>query len=302
MKVNDELKISNQRTMTSSEKASTAGNSESEVPKRIGANLGFLSKEAYNLLRTNLMFSFPDDNSDSGKIIGITSCIPHEGKSTVALNLAYSLAENNYRVIAVECDFRRPSFAKLLNLPRRAGLSNFLTNRKKSVIYQNMMHTNLSIIFAGDTPPNPSELLGSPQMKVILDMLAQKYDFVIVDMPPVISVSDPLVLSKYLDGVIMVVRHNYTSRKDVAETIRQLKFANTRILGFVYNDYIEKDAFGSGYRNKYYGKYGKYYRKSSDTDVKTSDTNVNVKKEKTSNTDKFSSRVEVADMPDSLEK
>lgn len=201
--------------------------------QKIGKELNFASLEAYNLLKTNLSFSLPDN--DSGKVIGITSPCPQEGKSTTSLNLAYSLAEAGYKVLLVDADMRRPSVSKTLDLPRSPGLSNMLAEDTDNAIRSGVLTENLSVLLSGDIPPNPSELIGSKRMEKLIEGLRAEYNYIIVDLPPVISVSDPIAMSKNIDGMIIVVRHGHTRRSDVIETMRQIRLVNVNVLGFVYN-------------------------------------------------------------------
>ena len=201
--------------------------------QKIGKELNFASLEAYNLLKTNLSFSLPDN--DSGKVIGITSPCPQEGKSTTSLNLAYSLAEAGYKVLLVDADMRRPSVSKALDLPRSPGLSNVLAEDTDNAIRSGVLTENLSVLLSGDIPPNPSELIGSKRMEKLIEGLRAEYNYIIVDLPPVISVSDPIAMSKNIDGMIIVVRHGHTRRSDVIETMRQIRLVNVNVLGFVYN-------------------------------------------------------------------
>lgn len=202
---------------------------------KIGKDLDFASSEAYKLLRTNIMFSVPD--KQGGKVIGVTSPCPQEGKSTTSLNLSYSLAEAGNKVILIDADMRRPSISKMLDLPKSPGLSNILTNGDKDAINIGMLHENLSIMFSGEIPPNPSELISSENMKALIEEFRENYDYVVIDLPPVTAVSDPLVMSKNIDGLAIVVRHGHTRRRDVMETLRQLKLVNAKILGFIFNGY-----------------------------------------------------------------
>ncbi len=211
------------------------GESKNKKDKaKLGEELSFAAKEAYNLLRTNISFAFPD--TDGGKVLGISSASPHEGKSTTAINLAYSLAEDKNRVLLIDADMRRPSICmKIDALDMAPGLSNALVANDQVKINKGILHSNLDILTSGDIPPNPSELIGSQKMKGFLDDCRQKYDYVIVDLPPVLSVADTLAISKYIDGVVVVVRHENSKRKDISEAVRQLEFANAKIIGFVYN-------------------------------------------------------------------
>ena len=201
--------------------------------RSFGKDLDFASIEAYNLLRTNLTFSMPDNVS--GKVIGITSPCPEDGKSTTSINLSYVLAEAGNKVLLVDADMRRPSLAKNVDLPMVPGLSNYLVENAENAIHKGVFHENLSIMLSGEIPPNPSELIGSEKMKCFVEELREKYDYVIFDLPPVNAVSDPLVMSKNIDGMIVVVRHRHTRHRDVSEAVRQLDLVGAKMLGFVYN-------------------------------------------------------------------
>lgn len=221
----------------------------------LGKNLSFAASEAYKLLRTNLMFALADSDSSS-KVIGMTSSVRGEGKSTTALNLAYSLAEAGMHVLIIEADLRLPTICKRLRLNGSRGISNLLVGMSKGseVIQPSGLHENLWVLPAGDIPPNPSELLGSERMQVTIEVLQQDFDFILLDLPPVTAVSDPLVVSSLLDGMILVVRQDYSNRRMLAETVRQLKFSGVKILGFVMNS----SSSGNG-QKKYYKKYGYGY-------------------------------------------
>lgn len=204
------------------------------VAQKIGKDLDFASAEAYRLLRTNLSFSLPD--KASGKVIGITSACPQEGKSTTSVNLSYTLAEAGYKVLLIDADMRRPSVSKMLNQPSSPGLSNLLTDECENIIRSGVLVDNLSVLFSGDIPPNPSELISSDKMARSIEAFANEYDYVIIDLPPVIAVSDPLAMSKNIDGMVVVVRHGHTKKSDIMEAMRQLELVGANVLGFVYND------------------------------------------------------------------
>ncbi len=200
---------------------------------KIGSELDFASKEAYNLLRTNISFAFPD--KVGGRVIGVTSACPQEGKSTASMNLSYSLAEAGNKVFLMDADMRRPSICGTLSLPMSNGLSNLLSGGENVTLHKGTMHSNITVLTSGDIPPNPSELIGSNKMKDILEQYRKEYDYVVIDLPPVLSVSDAVAISKYVDGMVVVVRNGSTRRRDVVEVVRQLDYAEAKILGFVYN-------------------------------------------------------------------
>lgn len=217
--------------------------SNSENPaQKFGKELDFAAVEAYNLLRTNLSFALPD--IEGGKVIGISSPAPQEGKSTASINLSYSLAEAGSKVILVDADMRRPSIAKNLKIERTPGLSNLLASPSVDAVHEKVLHDNMSVLPAGVIPPNPSELIGSEAMKHLTGELRKKYDYVIIDLPPVNLVSDAIAVSRYTDGIIIVVRHCHTKRREVSEAVRQLKLVDAKILGFLYNGvYVVKEHY-----------------------------------------------------------
>ncbi len=214
----------------------------------------FQIREAYKTLRTNILFSLPDE--DGNKII-ITSALASEGKSTSCINTAISFAETNKKVIVVDCDLRRPNVANLLDIPAKPGLTNVLVriNALDDVIRKNV-RPNLDILPSGDIPPNPSELLDSERMKNLVETLGERYDYVFFDTPPVLSVTDTAILTRYCSGVLMLAHYNSTDRNALAAAVEQLTLANAKILGGIMCG-IEADS--DNYKSRY-GKYGKYGR------------------------------------------
>ncbi|WP_249030533.1 CpsD/CapB family tyrosine-protein kinase [Tannockella kyphosi] len=216
-------------------------------------NIPFAITEAYKMLRTNIDFSFTEDIKCP--VIGITSAIKGEGKTATSINLAYALAETNKKVLFIEADMRLPSVSKYLKVSMKDGLSSILTGVQKntvSCIVSDKTFSNLNFIFSGPIPPNPAELLNSNSMKKVLEVLKEEYDYIIVDLPPVSVVSDPVIVSKYTDGMVIVSRQDYSEKKALNHAIYQLKFVNAKILGIVYRGYKEA-SFG------YSKKYGKGY-------------------------------------------
>lgn len=223
-----------------------------------GPNLNFATTEAYKLLRTNIMFSFPDEGL--GKVIGVTSAVQSEGKSSTACNTAYALSEAGCRVLLLEGDLRRPSVGSKLTVARTPGVTNLLTSRGdyKEMIQKCTLAPKLDILTSGDIPPNPSELLSSNRMARLIEQLRQEYDYIVVDLPPITVVSDGLAMSRFLDGVVMVVRAGVSDQQMLAEALRQLEMVNVRILGFVYrNNSVGGQKYGKKYSSKYYSEYGK---------------------------------------------
>lgn len=222
---------------------------------KFGEDLDFASKEAYNLFRTNLAFSFPN-YGDRCRIVGITSPCPQEGKSYTSINLCYSLAKDGMKVLLIDADMRKPSIAQKLDMKLAPGLSNrLIQDDLKDVIHEGVLHPNLSVMTAGSIPPTPSELIGSEAMGALIQELSKSYQYIVVDLPPVLMVADPLIVSKYLDGVVIVLRHRQTRHSDIKETVRQLKFVQAKIFGFVYNEYASDRSGYYYYRKNNYGYY-----------------------------------------------
>lgn len=225
--------------------------------KTFGKGLNFMSAEAFRLLRTNVLFALPFTSLTNGqtcRVIGVTSSLSGEGKSTTALNLAYVLAESGRKVLLIEGDMRLPTISKRLGLEKKIGLSNLLVGlcEEEEALRPSGIQDQLWVMSAGETPPNPTELLGSGRMRSAIDSLGKQFDFIILDLPPVNEVSDALVVSRLTHGMIMVVRQGYATRSSVAEAMRQMSHVDVKVLGFVmtYSD-------GQGKKHKGY-KYGKY--------------------------------------------
>lgn len=230
-------------------------NTDENCQKIINKDTRFDVKEAYNELRTNLMFSIP---SSKTKVVSVTSSIASEGKSTTCLNTAISFADIYGKTIVVDCDLRRPNVDKLLGIGNKKGLSNLLVNDCKfdEAVFKTE-YKNLDALIAGNIPPNPTELLSSDAMAKLIDELKEKYEYIFLDTPPINIVIDASILVKHVDGVVVVVRQQMAEKKMLQEAVKKLKFANAKILGFVLNDVPSV--------NKRYatGKYG-YSRYSSD--------------------------------------
>lgn len=224
----------------------------------------FAYAEAYKTLRTNL--SFASISKQYKKII-ITSAIPNEGKSTVAINLAFTLAESDAKVLLIDCDLRNPTLRRLLRVsPKyKGGLTALLTGTAelKDCIF-NYPKMKCDVLLAGTTLPNPVELLSSPQMKELLDRLSKEYDYIICDTPPVSVVTDAAALSRFCDGVILVVRQKVSTRDQVWAAKRNLDAVQANVIGTILSCYDMSDDTQA--INPYYGGY--YHYGSSDTKKK----------------------------------
>ena len=225
-----------------------------EIQKTLHKNLEFIASEQYRLLRTNIKFTVPADVKCP--IIGVTSSIRGEGKSTTAVNLSYVLANKGHKVLLVDGDLRIPSIAKKMGVKSTPGLTDLLIGSSADIAsWKSEIHKNWYILPSGEIPPNPSELLGSKRMENVLNVLSEHFDYIIVDLPPVNIVSDAMAISSYITGMIIVIREGYTSKKDLDRCMRQIKLSNVNILGCVMNESEEGSAS--------YSKYGRYKRSRS---------------------------------------
>ena len=216
----------------------------------------FFVKEAYKALRTNLIFSLTETG---GKVILITSSGAAEGKSTSCLNLAITFADMGAKVCVVDCDLRKPSISRLCEEKGSPGLSNVLVNLNKlPEVIRKSKYNNMDVIYSGEIPPNPAELLSSNKMEEVLRELAQQYDYVFVDTPPVNVATDASLLAVKANGVLLVVRQGKTTNDELAEAIQQLEFVKARIIGMLFNDTkITSNKKGRYMRKDYY--YKNYY-------------------------------------------
>ncbi len=212
--------------------------------------------EAYKTIRTNLMFAIP--KAGCKKII-VTSSVPKEGKSTSVTNLAISLAQANARVLLIDCDMRKPFVHKIFKMKAIPGLSDVLGGLcGLADAIQATQYPSLMVICAGTIPPNPGELLGSAVMADMIAFLDSKFDYILLDTPPVNLVSDTLSLTKIADGVVMVARQDVTLHPEFAKALNSLEFAGAKVAGVIMND-VESGR-GYGYKKyRYDKKYQGYY-------------------------------------------
>jgi len=204
--------------------------------------------EQFRTIRTNIQFSAVDKQLQS---ILVTSSEPSEGKSTIALNLAVVWAKQGQKVVVLDADLRRPTIHRTFRNLHLAGLSNYLShNAEYEAIIQQSGIDNLAVVTSGPIPPNPAELLNSNRLDGLLQQLKVDFDVIILDAPPVNTVSDGRLLSSKTDGVILVVPQGIAEKGSVMHAVEQLKKAHANILGTILNHFKATKTAG------YYG--GRY--------------------------------------------
>ncbi len=196
-------------------------------------NDNFAVREAYKTLRTNVRFCLQGEGC---KRICVTSAISGEGKSIAFLNLAISIAEAGQKVLLIDADLRRPAVARLTGETAAPGLSNILASLAKTEdAIRKEIYPNLDIIFSGDIPPNPSELLGTDAFRELIDKMSQQYEYILVDAPPVNVVSDACIIASCVDGVLVLVRQGRSRKDFVKQAVNNLQLTGAKVLGFVLN-------------------------------------------------------------------
>ena len=222
----------------------------------VGDNASFQFNEAYKSLRTNLEFLAA--TSDCKSIL-VTSSIPTEGKTNVAVNLAYTMAAAGKKVILLDCDLRNPSVARGFCLENGAGLTEYL---RGEAAYPQIVRPsgveNLSLVLAGRPAADAAELLAGPACKALIGACRCAFDYVILDTPPAALLADASELASLADGALLTVRQGYASRAQVLEGAQALSESRLPILGCVLNYAAGGTALG-GYYGYGYGRYGGHY-------------------------------------------
>ena len=210
----------------------------------------YFYEEAIKTLRTNIQFSGIDI-----KTIVVTSCYPNEGKSDVTFQLALEIGKMGKKVLVVDADIRKSAYVSRYQIKERiSGLSQYLSGQRREadIIYRTNFE-GVDMIFAGPTAPNPSELLEQESFSQLLGSLREKYDYVLIDTPPIGNLIDAAIAAKQCDGAILVIESGTVSRRTALKAKEQLEMSGCRLLGAVLNKVdVRKD--------KYYSKYSYYYK------------------------------------------
>ncbi|SHE82216.1 CpsD/CapB family tyrosine-protein kinase [Caloramator proteoclasticus] len=209
--------------------------------------------ESYRTLRTNIQFSSFDKDI---KTIVVTSSAPGEGKSTTIGNLALVMAQSGKRVLLIDADLRKPTVHKKFKLSNQTGLTNILIEDKNPFEVIQKYSDNLYILTSGILPPNPAEVVASNKLRNFINEMKNHFDYILLDSPPVIAVTDAQILSSFLDGVILVVSSGEAEKELVKKAKDLLDKVNANIIGVVLNKLELKSRKGYGYYYYYYGEEG----------------------------------------------
>jgi len=210
--------------------------------------------EAYRLLQLNFSFLNPDRKL---RTLLVTSSEPSAGKTLTALNIAQFYAREGTKTIVIDCDLHRPKIHRALKLSQEPGLTNFLISKSTGfdsytqIIDNEIFNNNLAVMTCGTLPPNPSEILRSKRMEELINELNDSYEFVILDAPPIISVTDSLILGQDVDGVLLVLRSGKTNREVAIKAKKILEDSQVNIVGTLLNDIDLKSNYGY-YKDYYY--------------------------------------------------
>jgi len=213
-----------------------------------------LVRESIQSLRTALIFA---DKAKPTSTILFTSSTPKEGKSTTLANLGRALAAGGERTILLDCDFRVPTLSHIFQVPRDRGIASYMLEEEETWPrhIRAGVEENLDLFPTGPLPPNPTDILVSPRLSTLLHLLKREYDWILVDSPPVTSMSDATLLSDRVDGVVFVIRYDHVDQRTVRRALESLQAVGARILGTVLN---AVDIRKPGYRDYFYGRYAYY--------------------------------------------
>lgn len=209
---------------------------------RVGPKAPFSFVEAYKTLRTNLEF-ISASNNNKCQVILVTSSVPMEGKSNVAINLAITLAAGNKKVLMVDCDLRKGALTRYMGLNQtKKGLTNYFTGQctMKEALYIDKT-SNCVIMPSGPLSPAPAELLMGEKTRLAFDEMREEFDYIIVDAPPSVVVTDAAVISRLSDGVVIVVCPGLTTIQQAQQTKKNLEAVNAHVIGVIMNGCSAKE-------------------------------------------------------------
>ena len=244
-------------------------------------NLPFEVREAFRSLKASLCVSLPKKENGEGIALLVTSASPEVGKTTVSVNLSLMFAESNVKVLLIDADTRKGRVARYFETNAKPGLVDCISGQASLEEVTHVYNEKISYITCGSHSPRPYELLESNVTKNLLSELKKQYDYIIIDTPPVLLLSDALALIPETDGTIVVCRHRSSHVNDIAKTLNTLRFAKANILGVVVNDYtpLEKSRKGYGNYHYYAREYAAYYKEAEAEQEAEAKVDVDVEQE-----------------------
>lgn len=228
--------------------AENNGFSKSDPKKILCQNSPFAVKEAYNAIRTNLLFT---QQGEKCPIFVVTSPTANNGKTINSINLAVSFAQMGKRTLLIDADMRNPTIHRMFSISVKNGLSEIIAGLTDNISVSKTDVENLSVLTAGKIPPNPAELLSSARMDKLLEFVKEHYDCVFIDTPPINLVTDSTIFAQKVTGYIVIVKTDTTNTHDVKTTVTNIEQIDGNILGFILNDVNSE-------KKKYYSYYRKY--------------------------------------------
>ncbi len=219
-----------------------------DTKKILSAESSFSVKEAYNAIRTNLLFT---QKGEKCPIFVVTSPTANNGKTINSINLAVSFAQMGKRTLLIDADMRNPTVHRMFSISVKNGLSEILAGLTDNISVSKTDIENLSVLTAGKIPPNPTELLASSRMDKLLEFVKSHYDVVFIDTPPVNIVTDCTVFAQKITGYVLIIKTDTTNTQDVKTAMNNLTQIGGNILGFILNDVNSE-------KKKYYSYYRKY--------------------------------------------
>lgn len=228
--------------------AENNGFNKTDPKKILCQESSFAVKEAYNAIRTNLLFT---QQGEKCPIFVVTSPTANNGKTINSINLAISFAQMGKRTLLIDSDMRNPTIHRMFSIPVKNGLSEILAGLTDNIAVSRTEVENLSVLTAGKIPPNPAELLSSSRMDKLLDFVREHYDCVFIDTPPINLVTDATVFAQKVTGYVLIIKTDTTNIHDVKSTVTNLQQIDGNILGFILNDVNSE-------KKKYYSYYRRY--------------------------------------------